>query len=48
MKIWLKITKATAQQVNYAHRRKTMNILFSHYIVIFITALVRDKTMFTG
>lgn len=35
-----------AQQVNYAHRRKTMNVLFSHYTAIFITALMRDSTLF--
>lgn len=48
MKIWLKMSKATAQQVNYAPRKKTMNVLFSHYTAIFVTVLVRDKTLFTG
>lgn len=46
VKIWLRSIKPTAQQVNYAHRRKTMNVLFSHYTAIFLTALMKDRTLF--
>lgn len=42
----VKNKKATAQQVNYVHWRKTMNVLFSHYTAIFITTLMRDRTLF--